>query len=329
MVWQQGRIFAAVAVCSLLLCGSAIYRGRRGAKIPSVLETKGQGLGFRFQYGDWCDMLVNSGGWLGIPYVSCSEHSRSVATCGSGLDNNWQWSSEALSCGAHRHDPHDITGLLQGKWVVIAGDSIARYFYAALLRALANGDHQVVYGHQDFEYVLTGNIRATFLWAPYATNLSSLVDTWDKQGQNPDVVVLSAGLWHMLHISDVNDYLYCLESLRDTAQAFIKRLDEGQPLHLSHFLASVRFYPPKLKTEEKRPADDVSKPRPVQSSNSREYDIGAGWAFLSAGYAPSSPQDVDPYAHRMASIITMPRMTLLYKYGPTIYGCSQVLYKRS
>lgn len=73
---------------------------------------------------------------------SCTEHSRSVATCGSGLDNNWQWSSEALSCGAHRHDPDDITGLLQGKWVVIAGDSIARYFYAAMLRALANGNFQ-------------------------------------------------------------------------------------------------------------------------------------------------------------------------------------------
>lgn len=29
----------------------------------------GQGLGFRFQYGEWCDMLVNSGGWLGIPHV--------------------------------------------------------------------------------------------------------------------------------------------------------------------------------------------------------------------------------------------------------------------
>ncbi len=40
------------------------------------------------------------------------------------------------------------------------------------------GDHQVVYGHQDFEYMLPGNIRATFLWAPYATNLSYLVDTW-------------------------------------------------------------------------------------------------------------------------------------------------------
>lgn len=65
-----------------------------------------------------------------------------MATCGAGLDNNWQWSSDALSCGALRLDPHEISRLLQGKWVVIAGDSISRYFYAALLRALASGEVQ-------------------------------------------------------------------------------------------------------------------------------------------------------------------------------------------
>jgi hypothetical protein len=74
-------------------------------------------------------------------FCSCDDDSRNVATCGDGLDNNWQWSSDALSCGAQRLDADELAGLLQGKWVVIAGDSISRYFYAALLRALANGEY--------------------------------------------------------------------------------------------------------------------------------------------------------------------------------------------
>ena len=39
-------------------------------------------------------------------------------------------------------------------------------------------DQQVVYGHRDFEYVLPDNIRATFLWAPYTTNITAHMRKW-------------------------------------------------------------------------------------------------------------------------------------------------------
>ena len=35
-----------------------------------------------------------------------------------------------------------------------------------------------MFGHQDFEYVLPGNIKATFLWAPYGTNLTAHFKAW-------------------------------------------------------------------------------------------------------------------------------------------------------
>jgi len=35
-----------------------------------------------------------------------------------------------------------------------------------------------VFGHQNFEYVLPGNIRATFLWAPYGANLTAHFRAW-------------------------------------------------------------------------------------------------------------------------------------------------------
>jgi hypothetical protein len=64
-----------------------------------------------------------------------------VATCGPSHSDNWQWSSEALRCGAQRLQGADLQRSLAGRWVVVAGDSIARFFFAALLR-LASHDRE-------------------------------------------------------------------------------------------------------------------------------------------------------------------------------------------
>ena len=37
---------------------------------------------------------------------------------------------------------------------------------------------QVVYGHRDFEFTLPNDIRASFIWAPYAANLTSMYTNW-------------------------------------------------------------------------------------------------------------------------------------------------------
>lgn len=55
---------------------------------------------------------------------------------------------------------------------------------------------------QSFEYWLDCGVRASFLWAPYPTNLTTLLQRWRQQGQFPDVLVMSSGLWPMLHIGD-------------------------------------------------------------------------------------------------------------------------------
>ena len=72
--------------------------------------------------------------------------------------------------------------LLQGKWLAMAGDSIARSLYAALLRLFdddaSSDSRRVAYGHQSFEYTLPGNIRASFVWAPYTANVTEHIRTW-------------------------------------------------------------------------------------------------------------------------------------------------------
>ena len=40
----------------------------------------------------------------------------------------------------------------------------------------------MVYGHQSFQFQLPGDIRASFVWAPYAANITDLVGEWCGPG---------------------------------------------------------------------------------------------------------------------------------------------------
>jgi len=177
---------------------------------------------------------------------------------------------------------------------------------------------QIVFGHQNFEYVLPGNIRATFLWAPYGANLTAHFREWCAarpdlfwprvwgyaaasaawplarrvrgiatesarpgvrgRGEGPvvpDAIVLSAGLWHMLHVTDVTGFAAELARLKAAAlgllaqavqvpgarplpcvccvplAALFRHAAARQAPPISYFSIS-EVYPPKLKTEEKR-----------------------------------------------------------------------------
>ncbi len=79
---------------------------------------------------------------------SCDTSTRSVATCGPSHADNWQWSSEALRCGARRQGPADMRKALADRWIVVAGDSIARFFFAALLRLASNNECKPSRGQQ-------------------------------------------------------------------------------------------------------------------------------------------------------------------------------------
>ena len=272
----------------------------------------------------------------------------SWATCGEGSRESWQWSEQALQCGAARQEAAALRALLAHRWFVVAGDSIGRFFFAALLRLLSDNrtllkpafsfscvlaadilyfpafsrtllccgaaTQQIVFGHRDFEYLLPGSIKATFLWAPYGTNLTAHFKAWweslymcprstalREQGHGaeqlsahvrgegsaaPDAFVLSAGLWHMLHITDVRSFSLELSQLKAAAVSFLARTVQAR-LRLSsrlswpHRSQAVVVYaqerrvsaqslwvvlqappvsifsisevfPPKLKTEEKR-----------------------------------------------------------------------------
>ena len=130
----------------------------------------------------------------------------------------WQWHEDAVACNVRRATSEDVKGLLGDRWFAVVGDSVGRNLFAAFVRLLADegtvifscaafeslcsvltccnityfeshgrpsnaelnvaGKYPVVKGHQDFEYVLPGRIRASFLWAPYTSNATAQLNEW-------------------------------------------------------------------------------------------------------------------------------------------------------
>ena len=61
------------------------------------------------------------------------------------------------------------------------------------------GKQQVVYGHRDFEYMLPGNVRASFIWAPYAANLTTMYTNWYAHAKSPCMISWQYLLGRALH----------------------------------------------------------------------------------------------------------------------------------
>ncbi|KAK9832424.1 hypothetical protein WJX74_009685 [Apatococcus lobatus] len=250
-----GQVWLTALGVSLLTLLGLLLRPWHSVTIPPSVQPaplNRTGDGIRFKYDSSCDMQLNAGGWVGISHVSCEPSTKGVATCGPGHSDNWQWSAAAVKCGAQRTTRSQLQGALRNRWVVVAGDSITRFFYAALLRALTDDEsQQVVFGHQDFEHDLDDNVRLTFRWAPYAENLTHILQAWTAHSEAPTSVVMSAGLWHMLHITDALGYQQTLGNLKSAASRFMSAQPSSRQPYLSLFSIS-EVYPPKFKTEEKR-----------------------------------------------------------------------------
>lgn len=81
-------------------------------------------------------LIMRSTPWS-VWQCRCEASTRSVATCGANHTNSWQWGPRGRQCGASRMSSSQARYRLQQKWVVMAGDSITRFMFAALLRLLA------------------------------------------------------------------------------------------------------------------------------------------------------------------------------------------------
>lgn len=140
----------------------------------------------------------------------------------SSMDFAWADSPPVLACDFQRLGRSDASDLLNGSWVLVAGDSQARLIALSLLSlVLDSDDMEVVKGdlfkrHSDYRIVVRQiGMKLDFIWAPYVTNLTGLMTDLKPNGNYPDVFVIGSGLWHMLHVTNSSDYGVSLQSLRN------------------------------------------------------------------------------------------------------------------
>lgn len=130
----------------------------------------------------------------------------------------WAWNRSSLAvCSFQKVNRTDTLQLLKGSWIMIAGDSQARLFLLALLDHLLLSTEFVredlFKRHSDYS-IQRHHIKVEFVWAPYVSNLTSLVVSLQRNRSYPDVLVMGDGLWHMLHVTNASDYLQSLLHLQ-------------------------------------------------------------------------------------------------------------------
>lgn len=168
-------------------------------------------------------------------FVSTAVVSQNRDSCISSLHNivwvdrtvepSWAWtdSRPVAACGFQKLGRSDASDLLNGSWVVIAGDSQARLLTLSLLNlVLSTEEMELVRDdlfkrHSDYQIVIDGTgMKLDFIWAPYVSNLTDILIQFKRSGNYPDVLVMASGLWHMLHFTNSSDYGFSLQLLRNS-----------------------------------------------------------------------------------------------------------------
>lgn len=130
---------------------------------------------------------------------------------GEGEDRVWAWGDVPAHCGLQTFDTAAAKALYTGKKVIFAGDSIVRQTYHEFIRLLEpsfSPPRAESARHTDQAHMVkSSGTHIAFIWAPYASDLQSVVKKVNKrddvQGMwHCDTLVIGAGLWDALWHGD-------------------------------------------------------------------------------------------------------------------------------
>ena len=146
-----------------------------------------------------------------------------------------------------------VRGLIGGRRAAFVGDSGARRAYGALIAAMSDERADVSLKtkdgekHRDWAHDLVGGAKATFTWAPYA---SDVVDALDAYGERdaPDLIVISTALWHVLHDESVSRYKTTMAALG----ARVRTIEAAHPKVVIVWIDAALVIRDKLVAEDKR-----------------------------------------------------------------------------
>ncbi|KAK6942500.1 hypothetical protein RJ641_027877 [Dillenia turbinata] len=179
---------------------------------------------------------------------------------------SWGWgeSEQVASCEFQKLGRYDASDLLNGSWVVVAGDSHARLIVLSLLNlvldleAMDSVKSDLFKRHSDYQIMIDGiGMKLDFIWAPYVRNLTDLFLRFKKERVCPNVLVMGSGLWHMLHVTDASDYGDSVRLLKNSILSFLPvspELGNDGPIRSPHlfWLGMPVLINAILNTEEKR-----------------------------------------------------------------------------
>ncbi|XP_050368594.1 protein ALTERED XYLOGLUCAN 9 [Argentina anserina] len=151
---------------------------------------------------------------------------------------SWAWDASAAAvsaCGFQKLGRSDAADLLNGSWIVVAGDSQARLVAVALLDLVLEPERMekirsdLFKRHSDYQIVADEiGMRLDFFWAPYALNLTRLLEGFNRNRNYPDVLIVASGLWHMLHFTNASDYGASLRVLRGRAASLVSSFEHDE-----------------------------------------------------------------------------------------------------
>ncbi|EOY03227.1 hypothetical protein QUC31_017805 [Theobroma cacao] len=216
MLFFSGALFITLAVCVHL----TPYFPSVSDFVTSVSSV------VVFDHRISCINLVNEIAWDVKPNSSIPNDSLEF------YDKRWDWSKSPKldACDFQKLPGSDASDLLNGSWVVVAGDSQARLFTLSLLNLILGSEADRMNSvradlfkrHSDYNILLDEiGMKLDFFWAPYVVNLTNLMIDFKVKKSYPDVMVMGAGLWHMLHVTNASDYDFALRMLRSSVVSLL------------------------------------------------------------------------------------------------------------
>ncbi|KAH0465895.1 hypothetical protein IEQ34_005998 [Dendrobium chrysotoxum] len=195
---------------------------------------------------------------------SCLSFVHDVSFLPADAPSSFDWfpiRSRSADCGFQKLSRSDAGELLNGSWILVAGDSQARLFVLSLLRLLLDpSDMETVEGdlfrrHSDYQIMISEHgVKLDFVWSPFESNITSVLQKLRGGPRLPEVLVAGSGLWHMLHVNNASDYGENLASVRRSAASMVSPFSSGlamQPPHM-FWLGLPTLLNSMLNTEEKK-----------------------------------------------------------------------------
>ncbi|GMI66108.1 ALTERED XYLOGLUCAN 9 [Hibiscus trionum] len=174
-----------------------------------------------------CLNLVNRISWAVTPNASLINFNatQNLSSSFGYYEKHWDWpkTQKVKACRIRKFSKPDASRFLNGSWVVIAGDSQARFFTLSLLNLILGSEPQrmdsvrAALFKRHSNYSISVNeigMKLDFVWAPYVLNLTHLMMDFKAKKSYPGVMVMGAGLWHMLHLNNASDYESVLRTLK-------------------------------------------------------------------------------------------------------------------